>query len=759
MPSLISRIVNAITNRTKHSANVNLGSLYPVMGQGRGRDLLHSEQGAAQSYAVMTSVQRGISVWENWLDGLEWRLHDQRTDKIIASSEDRVPPVGDGSRFFTAIKRFPKNTKHSFFKSVAFSDKLYGETYFILLENEGSQQFSILPEPVDLWWANPLAIEPQFQHGHISHYHYHPVGYSGGLLSIDDVIFRIAHRNPFEDFRGQSPVLSAMDEINIERNVKRALRGYYKNGMILGGVISPPPDVNRAFSKEQSAALLEQVQLKHNGVDNAHTWLHSPEAINVEQFQPIDIEKNYTIVEPLRNETMMALGVPLTLAGDPSQVNYDNADKVQRNWWQVEGIPYARDVAEDFINTQVLPILEPRTDIYFSFDLAPFKIEDPDTVATDVNAGYVSITTAQEKRGVVIDPDLSDIYLIGGRPMHKDIIIQVANQIPQSEVGFSDVLEQSTGLMDELESDIQPTLSNGANGKTHHHISFKHMLENMPEWDFTVKKARKELGNWERLLKAGKANFKPEFSRGLPSDIIYDALENKTDISQAFDKAQALLVLDREETITRAFTKFVQAIQSGNISDAIKQLQSIRIDFEDDFEDVLNSIRDGSITNRRRAGNILRQLIRTFGARAFRQGLEDGGVMDAPNEEEQAQIAAIRKRQSQFVSNITKVLIKEDGVSDTQAAGKPAMWFKKTILPFYTAGFVSARGNQMMEFTGSDGEESCATCKRLKGQRHRAKAWDRRELWPQRDTERFVCGGFKCEHFLTPVVGRAKGNF
>lgn len=55
----------------------------------------------------------------------------------------------------------------------------------------------------------------------------------------------------------------------------------------------------------------------------------------------------------------------------------------------------------------------------------------------------------------------------------------------------------------------------------------------------------------------------------------------------------------------------------------------------------------------------------------------------------------------------------------------------------------------MLTFDGDDGKESCATCRRLKGQRHRSKWWLEKGLVPGvPGNENFICQGYNCEHYL-----------
>jgi hypothetical protein len=191
----------------------------------------------------------------------------------------------------------------------------------------------------------------------------------------------------------------------------------------------------------------------------------------------------------------------------------------------------------------------------------------------------------------------------------------------------------------------------------------------------------------------------------------------------------------------------------------VKAIGAVETDFKLRFNSVVKEVRDGNVTDRRRAGDILRQIIRTFSYRAYEEGLREGGVFEPPTEDERAEIEAFIKDQSQYVSGLTDVLIKQDGITDDQFKQKAGQWFGKSIKPMYTAGMVSANANQMMEFVGDDGLESCSTCTRLKGQRHRLKDWQRKELVPQENTENYECGGWECQHYLEAVASKARGGW
>lgn len=251
--------------------------------------------------------------------------------------------------------------------------------------------------------------------------------------------------------------------------------------------------------------------------------------------------------------------------------------------------------------------------------------------------------------------------------------------------------------------------------------------------------ALEELMAWQKKTrnKSAAAPFKTYLIRDAVAEAVRYGLEqaagDKEAVKAVFERARVML--------------------------SVKAIQATRIDFEDAFADVMKDALTGNLT-RRRWSTIVRALISQYCNKAYRDGLADGGVDDEPDEAEQDTIAAHIRAQSEYVTNLGAALYRdEDTVSQAMADQKPQMWFKKSVEPMYTAGLVSANGNQLLEFVGDDGAESCNTCQRLKGQVHRAKDWQRKRLWPGVDTDNFECGGFHCAHTLTRVAGKARGSW
>lgn len=187
-----------------------------------------------------------------------------------------------------------------------------------------------------------------------------------------------------------------------------------------------------------------------------------------------------------------------------------------------------------------------------------------------------------------------------------------------------------------------------------------------------------------------------------------------------------------------------------------KSIQATRINFELDMEDFILQAREGAI-NRRRAGIVLRGLISRYGRIAYRDGLVAGGVIDGTlDDDDEARVGLLTAEQSQYVTNFLNTLY-TTGVSDVQAMTKPAMWFNKSITPFFDAGRLSADKNGNYEFILGPTEKHCTDCPRLNGQIHRLRDWARKNLIPP--TSETQCGGYNCKCRVVRTNERARGRF
>lgn len=194
---------------------------------------------------------------------------------------------------------------------------------------------------------------------------------------------------------------------------------------------------------------------------------------------------------------------------------------------------------------------------------------------------------------------------------------------------------------------------------------------------------------------------------------------------------------------------------------AAKAIQSTRLDFEADFEDALKAAEINAVSQRGFA-TIVRGLVSKYGRAAYIDGLIDGGVtpelIGALDPDEEDEIVALVANQSGYVTAFAADVY-ERGLSDAEKAIKPAMWWNKSLMPFFEAGRLSADKNGYYEWVLGATEEHCADCNRLSGQIHRFKDWKRTNWKPQSD--RLSCKGFNCKCSLVKAEkgARARGKF
>lgn len=259
-----------------------------------------------------------------------------------------------------------------------------------------------------------------------------------------------------------------------------------------------------------------------------------------------------------------------------------------------------------------------------------------------------------------------------------------------------------------------------------------------------------EVTAWEHAVGLGKG--KAAWAKAAARDQLrtFEPVHTRGDLSDFI--TEQLSAARRDKTAMQAvFAEARRRVEVRAIGDT-------EVAFADEFYALLEAAAVGDTERRQWAAGV-RRIIRQYGRQAYRDGLVDGGVDEEEfSPEDELEVSDLTRSQSEFVTNLGKKFF-SDGLTMKEIATKPEMWANKSLTPFYTAGLASANRNQMMEFGGEDGEESCDTCQRLKGQRHRIKDWRRRGLVPREDTDNFECGGWHCEHKLVPAYGRAKGSY
>lgn len=195
----------------------------------------------------------------------------------------------------------------------------------------------------------------------------------------------------------------------------------------------------------------------------------------------------------------------------------------------------------------------------------------------------------------------------------------------------------------------------------------------------------------------------------------------------------------------------------ADVTSGEKARESTQAQFETAIGDLFAAAVNGDI-ERRRFGVVARGLIASYGRKAYRDGLEAGGADAAEiSDEELAEISRIAVEQSQYVTGVGEAIFIDGKVSPAQAAGKPQLWWNKSIMPFYEAGLVSADKNGNYEFRLGATEDHCNDCARLNGQVHRLRNWVKSGWMPR--ANKLSCGGWKCDCRLEKTSRSVSGSY
>lgn len=201
--------------------------------------------------------------------------------------------------------------------------------------------------------------------------------------------------------------------------------------------------------------------------------------------------------------------------------------------------------------------------------------------------------------------------------------------------------------------------------------------------------------------------------------------------------------------------QFVYSDTDPDREKAIKSRQSVRSLFELDMEDLLTRV---DSMDRRRFGIVLRGMISKYGRQNYYEGMMAGGVLPldiAP--EEQREISDLIKEQSIYVSRLGQRLFRSKRQpSEIALSMKPAMWFNKSIEPFYFAGLKRADQNGYYIWNLGRTEKHCKDCSYYNTQVHRFRDWEKSATLPRSD--RLACTGQFCDCSLTRVDGPARGR-
>lgn len=517
-----------------------------------------------------------------------------------------------------------------------------------------------------------------------------------GFVEKNDVIYMYGF-DFNDDFEGIAPGEVAFYAAGGQSELWQTVYSVMMNRAIPAAIIQPTADSTMPKNKEAPKKLEALLTRLFQGSRNQGKALVSPDRLEAVSLQ-LDMEKSGVVsLSPEQRKAIAeASDVPMLLV-DFSDATYANGDAAVQFWYRHWLKPrcewYAGNFSQFFSHWY-------GQELIIAPDFTGIIIEDDDTerINSQLAAGYRDLYTAQVDAGFEADERLKGIYMIGGVPTHIDALVSTAKPKPVTPI--LPVQPPPLTLLPAMSSHIPDPIYN------------------------------------EIQIAARKG-----------ADFVAVELPEHT---ETYIKALHAVGIEKPEIIKAAKTFYLGVT-------AAKSIQATRLNFEYDFETLLDAARGDEI-RRKNFGRELMTLIETYTEKAYKDGLMDGGVGDAIlDDEDMDALNAVILEQRSYVRGFTDTLYKGEGVTDELATQKPAMWFNKSVYPSYLKGLQSAAKNAYFEWVYGDAEH-CDTCRALNGQIHRLRDFTKAGWLPKSD--KLACGGFQCKCVLIPRMNaKAFGTF
>lgn len=350
-------------------------------------------------------------------------------------------PVSEDTPYHRAMQYAAYRFRQDLHYQMMFGLLVWGENY------EEKMYIGNTGIPGGLRWVNPLDIEPYVELGEIRWFDYYS---EQGVLKFapDEIAYKRLVRAS-DDNRGLSPLMLAMESINIDRQIARYIQSFYRNDASPGGTISPKGDL--PLSEDDQERIQTEWAAQHKGVDKAFNWTLLPIPLDIQQIDNKPPEHQDKLTESERRTITAAFNVPMTLvsagaASDPLGAGNTMAE-TKAMFYENTVIPDCEDIA-DFRNNVVMPWIDPSGTHEFAWDLTEIMSliqhtkERSEMVRGQWRDSVITLNEARRETGY---PELGE---------DGDIFLFPANTVP---VGKSD-LARVTELL-QASSATTPTVS------------------------------------------------------------------------------------------------------------------------------------------------------------------------------------------------------------------------------------------------------------------------------------------------------------
>lgn len=265
--------------------------------------------------------------------------------------------------------------------------------------------------PLEMWPVRPDRIMPvPDKDTFLKGYMY--TGPDGDRIPLElDEVIQLRRPNPLDPYRGLSPVLSILPDLDTSRYAAEWSRAFFLNHAAPGGIIEVP----NGLSDTEFDELRDRWNEQHRGVNNAHkvailehgTW--KDRTISQRDMQFVELRG------ATRDAIREAYGIPKFAVGDLDDVNRAVAEAAKA--WFAEQLTVPRlERIKGALNNELLPMFGPTAkglEFDYSDPVPPDTTVEAQQLTARANAASVLISVGLDAGDVLPACGLPEMRYVG----------------------------------------------------------------------------------------------------------------------------------------------------------------------------------------------------------------------------------------------------------------------------------------------------------------------------------------------------------
>lgn len=351
------------------------------------------KQSYAMAVATNAYVANAVNLITNDVTSIPYGVWDNATDTEAVNHP-----------FMLAMKDNRKQRQQNLLQYVMRSYLIFGEAYVLPIKNGYGYHTGVQA-------LNPLALEPFISNGQIVRYDYY--GDRANVNYRPNELGYWRRENVLDDLRGLSPLASAMDDVNIYREIQRYTLDQFLRDLKLSGILTGRE--GSYVSQDELDKALEAIKEKLNS-----RFIALSSALEFTQVQQEFDASATNVSEDLRKSIAVALGIPHSIAGSWDSATYQSAPEQRKFYLQSVVGRYCEELAT-WLTDVVLPFYGlGNYEFYFDVETAIAPLEDQASKSTMLLAQYqAGVITLNDTRNLLGYPTLpgGDALLVGGQPL------------------------------------------------------------------------------------------------------------------------------------------------------------------------------------------------------------------------------------------------------------------------------------------------------------------------------------------------------